>query len=163
VTSNIRRLIWVAVALSAAVGVVVAIVILRGDPSFLIQDHDKAGRPYGEPHPVSFAFRAFSVTILVASLISAGRRAVSEDGILVWPVAVAGYALFVLDVIASSSVGKLFPAFLVVAWLTPLLPLIVYSEPIGEYLRGPPWLIWGFCLLALAARGVWLAYLWFSM
>lgn len=162
-TSNIRCLVWVAVALSAAVGVGVVIVILRGDPSYLIQDHDKAGRPYGEPHPVLFPFRAFSVTILVVSLISAARRAVSEDGILLWPVAVVGYALFVLNVIVAATVGKVFPAFLGVAWLSALLPVLLYSEPMAEYLQWPPWVIWGFCLLVLVAPVVWQTYLWFSV
>ncbi len=157
-TGNVNRLVWIAVAVSAAAGVVVAIIVLRGDPSYLIQDHDRAGRPYGDPHPIFFPFRAFSVTILATSLISAGRRAVSEDGILLWPVALLGYSLFVLNVLVSVTVGKVFLEYIVIAWLSPLLPGILYSESMGEFLRWPPWVIWGFCLLMLAAGGVWLAF-----
>jgi hypothetical protein len=159
VTGNVRRVVWIAVAVSAAAGVAVTIVLLRGDPTYLIQARTRGGAPYGEPTPVPFAFRAFSATILVASLIAAGRRAVSEDGMLWWPVVLAGYALFVLNVILAAAVGPAFPAFLVVVWFSLPLPGIVYAEPIGELLRGPPWVIWGFGLLALAARVVWLAFL----
>lgn len=159
-TGNISRVaVWIAVAFGTAAGVAVAIVLLSGDPTYLIQARTRAGMPYGEPAPVSFAIRAFSVTILVASQIAAGWRAVSDDGMLLWPVVLAGYALFALNVIVSAAVGPAFPAFLVVAWFSLLLPVIVYAEPIGELLRGPPWVIWGFCLLALAARVVWLAFM----
>jgi hypothetical protein len=95
----------------------------------------------------------------MASLIAAGMRAVSEDGMQWWPVVLAGYALFILNVLVSGAVGPVFPAFLVVVWFSLLLPGILYAEPIGELLRGPPWVIWGFCLLALAARLVWSAFL----
>jgi hypothetical protein len=160
VTGNISRVvIWIAVAFGAAAGVAIAIVLLRGDPTYLIQARTRAGMPYGEPAPVSFAIRAFSVTILVASSIVAGWRAVSDEGMLLWPVVLAGYALFALNVIVAATVGPAFPALLVVAWFSLLLPGIVYSEPIGELLRGPPWMIWGLCLLALAARVAWLGLL----
>jgi hypothetical protein len=153
-----RAAVWVAIALSAAAGVAVAIVLLRGDPTYLIQVRTRAGVPYGEPAPVTFAYRAFLVTILAVSLVSAGRLAVSDDGMPLWPVVLAGYALFILSVIMSAAIGPAFPAFLVVAWVALLLPGIVYSERIAELLGGPPWAMWAFCLLVLAARVVWLAF-----
>jgi hypothetical protein len=160
VTGNVSRVVvWIAVAFSATAGAAVAIVLLRGDPTYLIQARTRGGAPYGEPAPVPFPFRAFSATILVVSLVSAGMRAVSDDGMLSWPVVLAGYALFILNVIVSAAVGPVFPAFLVVVWFSMLLPGISYSEPIGDLLKGPSWVIWAFCLLALAARVVWVAFL----
>jgi hypothetical protein len=152
-------MVWIAVAFSAVAGLAVTIVLLRGDPTYLVQAHTKGGAPYGEPAPIDFPFRASSVILLVACLISAGRRAVSEDGILLWPVALIGYGLFVLIVIVSAAVRPTFPQFIVAAWSSLLLPGILYCEPLGDLLRGPPWAIWGLCLLALAVRVVWLVVL----
>jgi hypothetical protein len=153
------RAVWAAVAVSAVVGLAGVVVLLRGDPTYLIQARTRAGMPYGAPAPVSFAVRAVSTMLLAAGLFVAGRRAVSDDGVGLRLPAVIGHALFVLDTAVGVGIGPVFPAFLAVAWL--VLPLlgVMYSEAISELLEGrgpaPPWLIWGFCLLALAAPLVW--------
>ena len=95
-TGNGKLLVWIAVALGAAAGVAVTVVLLRGDPTYLVQARTRAGAPYGAPAPVNFAFRAFSATVLAAGLIAAGGRAVSEEALPLWPATLAGYALFVL-------------------------------------------------------------------
>jgi hypothetical protein len=156
---NINRvLVWTFVALGAVTGVAVAIVLLRGDPTYLVQARTRGGAAYGPPAPVSFPFRAFSASLVMVSVVSAGLRAVTDDGMLMWPVTLAGYVLFVLNVIVSAAIGPAFPAFLLVVWLSLLLPVMLYSEPLGELLKGPPWALWASCLLALAVRLIWVAF-----
>jgi len=157
-----RQIVWVAVACSAVAGIAVAMILLRGDPTYLVQPHTRGGTPWGPPVPISFPYRAISVTILAVSLVAAGRRAVSADGMLLWPLALAGYALFILDVIVSAMAGKAFPEFLAVVWFTIPLPLLLYSEPLAEPLKAPAWVVWGLCFLVLAGRLVWLVFVQFS-
>jgi hypothetical protein len=136
-----------------------AVVLLRGDPTYLVQAHDKAGFPVGNPAPVRFPWRAFSVTALAAGLLVAAFRVLSEAGEGVRLPALIGYTLFALDAVVRACVGPAFPAYLAGVWLVIPLVVIVYSESISELVEGrvpaPPWVFWGLCLLILLAKLIW--------
>src|SRR5262245_13687735 len=74
----LHRAVWVAVAASGVVGLVGSVILLRGDPSYLVQFQNRGGVPVGDPAPVSFPWRAVLSVVLVGGLAVAGRRAVSD-------------------------------------------------------------------------------------
>jgi hypothetical protein len=78
--ANLTRAVWAAVAVGALAGLGMVVVLPRGDPTYLVRARDRAGMPYGNPAPVSYAGRALTATVLAFGLFLAGRRAVSDAG-----------------------------------------------------------------------------------
>lgn len=155
----LARAIFAAVAVSAVAGLGMIVVLLQGDPSYLIQPKNRAGVSIGVPAPVSFASRVVCAMVLTVGLFLVGRRAISDAGVELRLPVLIGYVLFLLDAAVRACNGPVFPAFLASAWLVLLLVVIVYSDAISDLFRSrgpaPAWALWELCLIALAARLLW--------
>ena len=148
--------LWVAIALTALGA---SVVLLRGDPTYLTQQRTKSGEPYGDPAPVSFGTRAFSVTVLLGGLGVVALRALSNAAAGLRLPIVLGLALWLVDAAVLVAVRPLFPAALLLPWLVLPLLLIAFAEPISDVLDqhgpAPPWAFWGLGLVILALPVAW--------
>jgi len=158
-SANLNYVRWFAVGIAWLAGIAVIVVLLKGDPTYLVEEtKDRFGiARTGNFRPIPFSSRFFVSTILAVNLIVAGIRAVSDAVEDLWLPTVIGFALFVLDVIVCACKGLMFPQFLTIHWCSLLLTGLVYSEAICEFNdeRVPLWIIWGGFLLGLAARVAW--------
>lgn len=150
---GLQYALWAVVVASALVAAGAAVVLLRGDPTYLIQSRSKGGQPLGPPAPVSFPARAFATTVLLAGMGFAIRRALSDASSDLRLPVVIGFALWLVDAVVFSATHRLFPAALFVPWLVLPLLVVLYEEPISDLLsqRGPvpAWAIRGLGLLVL--------------
>ena len=146
--------LWATVVASALTAVGTAYVLLRGDPTYLVQQRTRDGQPYGEPAPVSFPSRAFATTLLVGGLGLAVLRALSDATSTLRLPIVVGLALWLTDAAVFAGTRPLFPAALALPWFVLPLLLVLYAEPIseflGEYGPAPAWAFWGLGLVVLA-------------
>src|SRR5437016_4929795 len=95
--ATLYRLTWVAAVAGGVLGLVGVVVLVRGDPTYLVQPRTRGGAPTGPPAPVSFPWRAFNSLLLGGGLTVAGRRAVTDAGAGVRVPGLVGYALFLAD------------------------------------------------------------------
>ncbi|MCI0700639.1 MAG: hypothetical protein L0241_06120 [Planctomycetia bacterium] len=145
--------VWGVVVASALTAVGAGVVLLKGDPTYLVQSRSKGDQPLGPPAPVSFPSRAFATTVLLVGMVFAIRRALSDASSDLRLPVVIGFALWLIDGVVFAATHRLFPAALVVPWLVLRLLVVLYSEPISDLLsqRGPvpAWAIRGLGLLVL--------------
>src|SRR5262245_35570683 len=118
----LTRALWATVAASALTAVGTAGVLLRGDPTYLVQQRTRDGQPAGTPAPVSFPWRAFSTTVLLGGIALAGHRALSDATSELRLPVVVGLALWLTDAVVLAGTRPLFPAALALPWL--VLPLL---------------------------------------
>jgi|GEM_PF-3725511 len=145
---------WLVVGVGGLTAGGSTIVLLRGDPTYLVQARTRGGAPYGAPAPVAFPWRAFSATILIGAFVLAARRAFSDATADLRLPVLLGFGLWLIDVAVFAGTRPLFPAALLITWLTLPLLLIAYAETISELAsqRGPApsWAFWGLGLVLLA-------------
>jgi hypothetical protein len=153
---------WGLLGVVAVAALVATVVLLRGDPTYLIQQRTRGGQPYGDPAPVSFAMRAFSVTVLLGGLGVVTLRALSDAAVGLLAPLVVGLVLWLAGAAVFAGTRPLFPAALLVPWFVLPLLLIVFAETLSDVAsqRGPapPITFWGLGLVLLALPIGWFLF-----